>query len=148
MKTQEQGQLGETLARSFLEHAGYRFLESNFTRRVGEIDLVMLAPVDPPDTDSVVVFVEVRYRATSGFGGALSSIDWRKQRKMRRVANAWLQRNASSTQIARIDVITLEPRGSEELRTPLSSSPDQTIDVQIWKNHRLYWIPNAVEEST
>ena len=148
MKTQAQGQLGESLARSFLEHAGYRFLESNFTRRVGEIDLVMLAPVDPPDTDTVVVFVEVRYRATPGFGGALASIDWKKQRKMTRVANAWLQRNASSTQLARIDVITLEPLVSGELRTPSNSSHNLTTDVQHWKNHRINWIPNAVEDST
>ena len=148
MKTQEQGQLGETIARSFLEHAGYRFVESNFTRRVGEIDLIMLAPSDPPDTDTVVVFVEVRYRATSGFGGAIASIDWKKQRKMTRVANAWLQRYASSTQMARIDVITLEPVISDRLHTSTSAPQNLPHDVQIWKNHRLHWIPNAVEEST
>ena len=108
----------------------------------------MLAPVDPPNTDTVVVFVEVRYRATPGFGGALASIDWKKQRKMTRVASAWLQRNASSTQMARIDVITLEPLFSEELRTPSNSSHNLTKEVQNWKNHRLHWIPNAVEDST
>ena len=148
MKTQQRGQLGESLARSFLEHIGYQFLESNFIRRVGEIDLVMLAPSNAPDTDTVVVFVEVRYRATSGFGGALASIDWKKQRKMTRVANAWLQRNASSTQMARIDVITLEPQASQELRIPSSAICNPSTDVQIWKNHRLHWIPNAVEDST
>ena len=148
MKTQQRGQQGESLARSFLEHVGYQFLESNFIRRVGEIDLVMLAPSDPPDTDTVIVFVEVRYRATPGFGGALASIDWKKQRKMTRVANAWLQRNASSTQMARIDVITLEPLASQELRLPSSAIDDPATDVKIWKNHRLHWIHNAVEDST
>ena len=148
MKTQEQGQLAETLARNFLEHAGYRFLESNFTRRVGEIDLVMRAPLEFPSSGTVIVFVEVRYRATPGFGGALASIDWKKQRKMTRVANAWLQRNASSTQVARIDVITLEPMISEGLQTPTSSTQELTANIHIWKNHRLQWIPNAVEEST
>ena len=113
MKTQQRGALGEKLAQEFLEHRGYRFVEANFTRRVGEIDLVMLAPPMASGTDAselrTIVFVEVRYRSSSGFGGAIASIDWRKRRKMIRVAKAWLQQHASSRDCARIDVIALQP---------------------------------------
>ncbi len=136
MKNQEQGALAEALAREYLEASGYTFVEANFTRRIGEIDLVMLAPEDRQLQRSVV-FVEVRYRASNGFGGALASIDWRKQRKMVRAANAWLQKNADSTDPARIDVIAIEPLGS-------APAPSE----EIWRDHHLHWIRNAVENAT
>lgn len=135
MKKQEQGALGEALARDFLESAGYRFVEANFVRRVGEIDLVMLAPRSEKSTQTIV-FVEVRYRATSDFGGALASIDWKKQRKLVRCANAWLQKYAHSTDCARIDVIAIEPINRES-RT----------GEHRWKNHHVLWLPNAIEGS-
>ncbi len=136
MKKQEQGALGEALARSYLESLGYRFIGANFRRRVGEIDLIMQEPRSL-DLQQPIVFVEVRYRATSKFGGAIESIDWRKQRKMLRVALAWLQQNAPSTQTARIDVIAIKPHQM--------LVPDGEI---LWKHHQLTWLQNAVETIT
>lgn len=136
MKKQEQGALGEALARDFLESVNYRFIEANFVRRVGEIDLVMLAP-QTAETTQTIVFVEVRYRATSQYGGAVASIDWKKQRKLVRTANAWLQKYASSTDCARIDVIAIEPLG----RQPANGE-------RCWKNHHLLWLQNAIESAT
>lgn len=136
MNKQEQGALGEALARSYLESMGYRFIAANFVRRVGEIDLIMQAP-NNADALSAIVFVEVRYRSTSNFGGAINSIDWQKQRKMARVALAWLQQNAQSTQPARIDVIAIRP-----------SSTDVMGNEAVWKNHQLTWLQNAVESTT
>lgn len=133
MNKQEQGARGEALARGFLESHGYRLLDANFIRRVGEIDLIMRAP-EIDNTFQAIVFVEVRYRATSRFGGALASIDWKKQRKLVRTANAWLQKYASSTDCARIDVIAIEPMEREPLE-----------GEQCWNNHHLLWIQNAIE---
>ncbi|MFK8080842.1 MAG: YraN family protein [Granulosicoccus sp.] len=136
MQKKEQGALGETLARDFLESKGYLFIEANFVRRVGEIDLIMLAPEDE-QLGRIIVFVEVRYRATSRYGGALASVDWKKQRKLVRTASAWLQRNADSRDCARIDIIAIEPLG----RTPYK-------DECVWKNHHLLWLSNAIESAT
>ena len=136
MNKQEQGKFAEDLARTYLESQNYRFLEANFYRRVGEIDLIMLAPDSTPMQRSIV-FVEVRYRSRTDYGGALASIDWAKQRKLRRAALAWLQKYASSRDFARIDVIALEPI---ECNRPQ--------DSVVWKQHNLTWIENAVQETT
>ncbi len=138
MDRQKKGAFYESLARGYLDSLGYRFVAANFVRRVGEIDLIMQAP-DEEKTPGPIVFIEVRYRSTSEFGGAVASIDWRKQRKMARVALAWLQQHADSTQTARIDVIAIRPS------TAKSSFAAEEI---IWKGHQLTWLQNAVENAT
>jgi hypothetical protein len=54
---------------------GLRLLAQNWRCKGGELDLVML------DGDTVV-FVEVRYRKHAQWGGALASIDGRKQKRL------------------------------------------------------------------
>lgn len=49
------GRRGEELARMYLENKGYAFVERNFERIDGEIDLVM-------QDGNILVFVEVRTR--------------------------------------------------------------------------------------
>jgi putative endonuclease len=79
------GRQAENAAAALLETHGLRLLERNARFRLGEWDLVMLE-------DEVLVFVEVRLRHHAGFGGALASVDRRKQRKLARAALAWTQR--------------------------------------------------------
>ena len=129
MQTREQGSMAETLALSWLQHHGYRFLEANYHRRIGEIDLVMQHP-----DNRTIVFVEVRFRSGQRFGGALASVDSRKQRKLRRTANAWLQKHADSMTPARIDVLALHP------------ADRHTPEDQCWQSHQVTWVINAVEE--
>ena len=133
MTNKVKGTIGEMLAREFLECHGYAFVDANYHRRVGEIDLIM-RDCSTHDGVSTIVFTEVRYRSTSDYGGALESIDWKKQRKMLRAAQAWLQRHANHNEHARIDVIALQPS-----HCALSS------EQHLWKNHSLHWIQNAVE---
>jgi len=128
MHKKTQGELAETLACSWLQHQGYTLLQSNFNRRVGEIDLIF----EHPDACSIV-FVEVRYRADQRFGGAVASVDWQKQRKLIRTANAWLQQHVSSRIPARIDVVAVQPAS---LKTPVGS---------LWQNHEMTWIINAID---
>lgn len=52
-KTQRTGELGETLAAQFLLSRGFSILERNYTKRVGEIDIVAR-------TGKVLHFVEVK----------------------------------------------------------------------------------------
>ena len=70
---------GESIAKEFLESKGFRFLESNFYTRWGEIDLIM--------TDAeFLVFVEVKTYRTN-FVDARWIINRRKKRNMKRSAD-------------------------------------------------------------
>ncbi len=67
--------------------------------------------------DSTVVFVEVRFRKDRSYGGALESIDFRKQRRLRAAAEHYLQRRYGTTEVScRFDVvlITGQPDGDDE----------------------------------
>jgi putative endonuclease len=71
-------------AESFLARQGLLSLARNVRYRCGELDLVMLE-------GATLVFVEVRFRAHPGFGGALASLDSRKQARLRAAAALFLQ---------------------------------------------------------
>ena len=99
--TQTTGKLAEDLACQYLNQQGLRLLERNFTTRFGEIDLIMR-------DHETTVFVEVRYRRNSDVVDPLSSIDQRKQRKLIRTAEYYLQRRSDfSLSPARFDVIAI-----------------------------------------
>ncbi|MBI2381539.1 MAG: YraN family protein [Gammaproteobacteria bacterium] len=95
----------ETQTRRYLEQQGLIFVESNYSVRGGELDLVMR------HGDSLV-FVEVRYRKSERFGGALASVDVRKQARLRLAAAHYLQaRKIRDTLPCRFDVVAVSPRG-------------------------------------
>ncbi|MDB4222805.1 YraN family protein [Granulosicoccus sp.] len=129
MHKRKQGDRFELLAWSWLENHGYSLIDKNFAKRIGEIDLI----VKDPD-NSTVVFVEVRFRSTERYGGAIESVDYRKQRKLARTANSWLQRYAKQNTPARIDIIALRPALQNTPRT------------MFWCGFEVNWIKNAVEE--
>ncbi|OYW87430.1 MAG: YraN family protein [Pseudomonadales bacterium 32-61-5] len=96
----------EDRALHHLEQRGLRLLKRNWLCRSGELDLVML------DGDTVV-FIEVRYRRHSAWGGALESIDRRKQQKLIRAAQLFLQTESRwSSHPCRFDVIAIEADSS------------------------------------
>ena len=97
--TRSTGNVVEQHAETFLTMHGLKTIERNWHCRAGEIDLVML------DRDTIV-FVEVRYRKSEKFGGAVHSIDSRKRAKMWRAAEYYLAKNPRCRQAAtRFDVI-------------------------------------------
>ncbi|WDY58891.1 YraN family protein [Pseudomonas sp. PSKL.D1] len=105
------GQAAETQALEHLQGQGLQLLARNWRCKGGELDLVML------DTDTVV-FVEVRYRLHAGFGGALESIDVRKQKRLVLAASAFLQHEARWADYpCRFDVVALQ--GSHHAGRPL-----------------------------
>lgn len=77
------GKQAERLAEKFLLQNHLTLLERNYRSRCGEIDLIM------QDGDTLV-FVEVRQRSSSRFGGAAASIDSRKQRRLILTARRYL----------------------------------------------------------
>lgn len=94
------GDAWELQARYWLERKGMRFLAANVRERGGEIDLIM-------QDKSTTVFVEVRYRKSSLFGGAAASVTASKQRKLLHAARLWLARHNGSfdTVDCRFDVV-------------------------------------------
>ncbi|HRO28511.1 MAG TPA: YraN family protein, partial [Luteimonas sp.] len=79
----ERGAAVEAAARDHLVDAGLRLVASNAAARVGELDLVML-------DGATVVFVEVRYRRDTRFGGGAASVDAGKRRRLVRAAQQFL----------------------------------------------------------
>ena len=93
------GDAVEDAALDYLQRQGLRLLARNARARGGELDLVMLH-------DESLVFVEVRYRAGSGFGGGSASVDLSKRRKLVRAAQAFLLRHPQYADApCRFDVI-------------------------------------------
>ena len=77
------GQEAEEHAFEYLRRHGLTELARNYRCRFGEIDLIMR-------DGQTLVFVEVRMRASSAFGGAQASIDARKQRKLLSAARHYI----------------------------------------------------------
>ena len=101
---QQSGKDAERHALEHLQQQGLRLLAQNWLCKRGELDLVML------DGDTVV-FVEVRYRKNTQWGGALDSIDGRKRQKLIFAAQYFLQcesRWANSP--CRFDVVAIDSK--------------------------------------
>lgn len=116
--TQTSGKHAEDLAAQYLHQQGMQLLERNYRCRLGEIDLVM------QDRDTTV-FVEVRFRRHLGIVDPLSSIDLRKQRKLTRTAQFYLQQQKRHALApARFDVVAVTEQNAQ---------------------YRIQWIKNAFE---
>jgi putative endonuclease len=97
--TRARGAAIEAAARDFLLGRGLGAVAANANYRFGELDLVML------DGDTLV-FVEVRYRRSAGFGGGAASVDAGKRRKLVKAAQAFLlAHRALADAPCRFDVI-------------------------------------------
>lgn len=93
------GAQAEQTAAQYLQRQGLRLLQSNYRCRFGEIDLIL------KDHESLV-FVEVRLRSRSDFGGAAASIDARKQQKLILAAQHYLS-SVTPTPPCRFDAVLL-----------------------------------------
>ncbi len=102
--TKSVGDAAEDLALAHLRAAGLRLLTRNYRtpgRGGGEIDLVLREP------DGTLVFVEVRHRADSRFGGAAASVGHAKQARIVRAARSYLMR-VPRLPPCRFDVVALD----------------------------------------
>ncbi len=86
MTTKEIGNFGEEKACEFLEKNGISVLARNYTCRGGEIDIIA------KDGDAIV-FVEVKTRASKGYGTPGEFVDFFKQEKIIKTALYYLGRD-------------------------------------------------------
>jgi putative endonuclease len=96
----QRGNLGEQAAFERLSRK-YRILYRNWRCRTGEIDLIA-------EDGEVLVFVEVRTRQNGGsFGTPAESVDYRKQRRVRKTAQIFLQQHRGFERPIRFDVVSV-----------------------------------------
>lgn len=93
------GQGAETRAAAYLETQGLRLVERNWRCRFGEIDLVMR-------DGATLVFVEVRLRSRSDYGGAAASVTPAKQKRLLAAARQYLG-TLKALPPCRFDVVAL-----------------------------------------
>lgn len=99
LSTQADGGQAEALAATYLQRRGLRIVERNWRVRGGEIDLIC-------DDRGTLVFVEVRLRRRSDFGGAGASITAAKQRRLILAARHYLA--GKPERPCRFDVLLLD----------------------------------------
>jgi len=111
----ERGAWAEDLACRHLLDRGLRLVTRNYRCRHGEIDLVM-------EDESVIAFIEVRFRSRTDYGSGAESVDARKQAHILSSAEHYLQRHATILAPCRFDVVSIRKNGN---------------------THELEWIRNA-----
>lgn len=103
----EVGRRGEAAAELRYVARGYRVVARNWRCPVGELDLVFAR-------GRTLVICEVKTRRGARFGGGYEAVDGRKRRKLRALAEVFLQRTGAGTLSVRFDVasVWLRPDGS------------------------------------
>lgn len=94
------GSSGEALAAAWYEAQGYTVLARNWKVRAGELDLVV-------QRGRIVVFCEVKTRASLDFGSPAEAVREEKRRRLRHLAALWLDEAPRRPAEIRFDVATV-----------------------------------------
>ncbi len=97
VNNRETGRLAETLATKALLEKGYSILESNFSNRYGEIDIIA------KDKD-ILVFVEVKSKIGTEFGLPEEMISRGKLKRIKNMATIYMKGDILP---CRIDVVAV-----------------------------------------
>lgn len=121
MDRKELGALGENLACGYLVDKGLEILSQNWRIDFGEIDIVARH-------QKTIHFIEVKtiVQNSSGFFPE-QRVDYKKQHKLRKLAQIWLQKNNYSQDVPyQIDLVGI-------------------LVNEVTRNAKLHYFPNAVE---
>lgn len=113
------GRRGEEAACAYLERIGYTVVERNWQIRSGEIDIIAL-------DGATLVLCEVKTRRTTTKGTPEDAVSPTKQKRIVRLARAYLQHAGLEDVSVRFDVITLLVLGG---------------DRALLRHHRAAFIP-------
>ncbi len=81
--SKQKGDQAETVVANYLKAAGHKVLRRNYKTKWSEIDIISLK-------GDVIYFTEVKYRSSTGQGGALEAVDYKKQEQMALAAKAFM----------------------------------------------------------
>ncbi|MCX5712283.1 MAG: YraN family protein [Candidatus Omnitrophica bacterium] len=104
------------MAEEFLKKLGYRILFSNYRCRLGEIDIIAR-------DKKTICFIEVKTRSGREFGLPQESVTRQKQKKLIRLALAFLKDKNLFEQSARFDVVSI-----------VSAQDDFAPEIEVFKN--------------
>lgn len=96
------GDKGEKLAQEFLKKKGYKILDTNFSTKIGEIDIVCY-----DKQSKTTVFVEVKYRDTLKYGYPREAVGVYKQNKIKSVAQSYMMSHDIFNEKIRFDVVEI-----------------------------------------
>jgi putative endonuclease len=104
------GSYGERVAARALCAAGMTLLDRNWRDRAGELDIVAR-------DGFVIVFCEVKTRRGDAFGSPGEAVGPAKQRRLRRLAAAWLAAHPGVRGEVRFDVVEVraQARGAAQV---------------------------------
>jgi putative endonuclease len=101
------GRFGERVAARYLQSLGMAILETNWTCKYGEVDIVAR-------DGATLVICEVKTRTGTSHGTGLEAVSGRKATRLRRLAAYWLEVHHVQPEAVRIEVVSvmLPPRGA------------------------------------
>ena len=94
------GRRGEDAAAKFLRKLGYVIVARGHRDRIGEIDLIAV-------DGRTVVFVEVKTRTSQDAGHPAEAVDDDKQRRLTKLALAYMKRHDLLECSARFDIVAI-----------------------------------------
>jgi putative endonuclease len=94
------GELGEDKACEFLKKKGCKILERNFRAGREEIDIIARL-------GKIVLFVEVKTRASTDFAQPWEAVGFRKRNRLRTAARSYLQQLSHFEEELRFDVLSI-----------------------------------------
>lgn len=95
----QKGSSYERRAADYLVEQGYKILEMNYRCRSGEIDIIAR-------DREYLVFIEVKYRYSAAGGLPEEAVDWKKQKRISRVASYYCMKHGISEAMpCRFDVV-------------------------------------------
>lgn len=98
LNNRETGRLGESIAKNYLLENGYSILETNYSTRYGEIDIIARDGRE-------IVFIEVKTRRGVSFGYPREAVNRQKQLKIKNMAEYYILSKKLSNVKMRFDVI-------------------------------------------
>lgn len=92
------GNIGEKIAKEYLEKNGYEIIDNNFSSIQGEIDIIA-------KDNNEIVFIEVKTRRNKRYGMPVDAVDIRKKEHIFNTAKYFLYKNNVKNIQIRFDVI-------------------------------------------
>lgn len=104
------GRFGERVAANHLRDLGMSILETNWSCKYGEVDIVAR-------DGATLVICEVKTRTGTSHGTGLEAVTGQKATRLRRLAAYWLEVHKVQPEAIRIEVVSVlvPPRGAPQV---------------------------------